>query len=251
MVCAAKVFFIMPQPISPPPMSLTKPACLLTVVLAALHASLLAAGPALAAAPAAAPLPPIPRPAHATPALLKTLAAWDRERAADARRCLQQAARSARQSSYRLRYRVALQHPALHAVQYEVFSDCGGPYPSAQASGATFEVATGARYHPARLYRIGQPAAQAFEYFASSLTPAVAQLVRSRLLEQGGADCEEVLWQLPLERAEAITLGQDSLHIHVPAAQAVQACVPGVELPYELIHDRLDPAEALRLGWRR
>ncbi|MFM7026157.1 MAG: hypothetical protein ACKOWC_08910 [Limnohabitans sp.] len=211
-----------------------------------------AAGPVLAASSAAPAMASIPRPPHVTAALSKALAVWDRERAVDARKCRQEAARNSRQASYRLRYRTVLQQQsALHALQYDVFADCGGPYPTVQARGVAFEVATGARYHPARLYRIGQPSRQAFEGFVSSLSPAVGELVRARLLDAGRAECEDVIRLAPLERAESLSLGQNGLHVHVSAAQAVQACFPPVELPYDLIREHLDPVQAVRLGWRQ
>lgn len=218
----------------------------------------LASGPLWAAPPSPAPAATtatatttIVRPPGATPALLKALSAWDREQALQARQCRQQARRVGRPASYQLRYRVVLHSAALYAVQYQLQTSCGGPYPTVQTGGVSFEVGTGARYHPARLYRIGEPSQQPFEFLATTLYPATSEWVRARLLETGGADCQEFIGQARLNVAETVSLGQNGLLVQVPAPHAVQACFAPVELPYESLRETLDPAEAQRLGWGR
>lgn len=203
---------------------------------------------------------PIPRPQAlpVTSTLTRSLAAWDKEQAQLAKECAKDVAQiKAREKNspisveFNLRYEVLLDSSRIYTVASLLNIYCGGPYPAFVENAVVFDLTTGKRYDPLKLYAISLRGRYGAEF-----RPAIRKMVREALIAERKPiekddDCIPVLQQDEIQMIEkdTIGLGAQGLHVMYAGAHVVQACYGNVVLPYERLQKFLNTKEAKRIHW--
>ena len=209
-------------------------------------------------------VPSIPRPqsAPASKAIAKTLAkslaAWDKQQLAMAKDCAKDVARvNAREkghtlvAEFELRYEVLLDTPQIYSLAQWLNINCIGPYPAFAENAVVFDMATGQRYSPLRLYAITRKGPYGAEF-----RPEIRTLIRQALIAERKPidkddECIQVLKsdEIRLLEDDTLGLGAQGLHVMYAGSHAVQACYGEVVLPYARLKKFLNTQEAKRIHW--
>lgn len=204
-------------------------------------------------------VPSIPRPKSApvSKALADTLAKWDRQQFAQANDCAKEVTQvNAREKTtlvaeFELRYEVLLDTPQIYSVGTRLNIHCIGPYPAFAENAVVFDMATGQRYKPLRLYAITRKGPYGAEF-----RPEIRTLIRQALIAERGPidkddECIQVLKrdEIRLLEEDTLGLGQKGLHVMYSGPHVVQACYGEVVLPYARLKKFLNTQEAKRIHW--
>ncbi len=203
---------------------------------------------------------PIPRPKAlpVTSTLASSLATWDKEQAQLAKECAKDVAQiKAREKNapiaveFNLRYEVLLDSSQIYTVARLLNIYCGGPYPTFAENAVVFDLTTGKRYDPLKLYAISRRGRHGPEF-----RPAIQKMIREALISKRTPikkddDCIPVLLQDDIQMIDkdTIGLGTQGLHVMYAGAHVVQACYGDVVLPYERLKKFLNIQEAKRIHW--
>lgn len=226
---------------------------LLAFLVVALPASVWASKPLIQAFPR-------PKDASAAARVEPIFREIDRTKARNAFDCWKEAKGAIDRASFRrgvgfaydVRYRVLLEDRRFLSVRERTEAYCANPYPSTTTVALTYDLVTGEKYDPLRLYRIGRASAS-----GARAVPEVEVMIVKRTLawldrEGLRAECAEAVTN------EVSTLENGSLGftprglIFLPqVGHAVQGCFGEVILPYQELVEYLDRQEAARVGWMR
>jgi hypothetical protein len=205
-------------------------------------------------------LPPIPFPKSSplSAALKQSLAAWDVEKKNEARSCAKEVAKikahnkhSPVEAGFDLRYEVLLDAPTVYSVAVNLNVYCGGPYPAHSETAVVFDLVTGKRYDPLKLYAIAKKGRYGVEFI-----PPIRAMIRQQLIQGRGVntkddECIQVLKNDDLQLVEdgIVAPRQKGLQIMYSGPHVVQACYGAVVLPYGELKQYLNKQEAARLRW--
>jgi hypothetical protein len=203
----------------------------------------------------------IPRPAHASPRLLKSLARYEASQRALLRECREDVRRSKTRDvsigsrlSFELHYGVLWDSDRYFSVIARRNIFCDGPYIAFSEQGLTFDKVSGRKYDALRLYRLNYPKGRPFP----EIRREVRELIRESLIKARGTaikddDCIGILKQdeISLLDEDTVALTQRGVFVAYSGPHAVQSCYEPVILEYERLRNFLDVAEAKRVGWKR
>lgn len=204
------------------------------------------------------PLIPLPKSSSLSAVLKQSLAAWDVEQKNKARWCAKEVAKikahdkhSPLEAEFDLSYEILLDAPTVYSVAVNLNVYCGGPYPAHSDTAVVFDLTTGKRYDPLKLYAIAKKGRYGYEFI-----PPIRAMIRQQLIQDRGVnskddECIQVLKNDDIKLVEdgIVAPGQKGLQIMHSGPHVVQSCYGSVLLPYGELKRYLNKQEAARLRW--
>ena len=201
---------------------------------------------------------PPPKSLPISAVLKQSLAAWDVEKKNEARWCAKEVAQikahdkhSPLEAGFELHYEVLLDAPTVYSVAVNLNVYCGGPYPVHSETAVVFDLTTGKRYDPLKLYAIAKKGQYGDEFIPPIRTMIRQQLIQDRGVNTKDDECIQVLKDDDIKLVEdgIVAPAQKGLQIMYSGPHVVQGCYGSVLLPYAELKRYLNKQEAARLRW--
>lgn len=97
------------------------------------------------------------------------------------------------EAGFDLRYEVLLDAPTVFSVALNLNVYCGRPYPAHSEAAVVFDLTTGKRYDPLRLYAIAKKGRYGYEFIPSTRAMIRQQLIQDRGVNTKDDVCIQVL----------------------------------------------------------
>lgn len=204
------------------------------------------------------PLIPIPKSFPLSAKLKQSLEVWNVEQKNKAKSCAKEVEKikahdnhSPLEAEFDLRYQVLLDTLTVYSVAVNLNIYCGGPYPAHSDTAVVFDLTTGKRYDPLKLYAIAKKGRYGYEFI-----PPIGVMIRQQLIQNRGVnskddECVQVLKNDEIKLIEdgIVAPSQKGLQIMYSGPHVVQSCYSSVVLPYNELKRYLIKQEASRLLW--
>lgn len=156
---------------------------------------------------------------------------------------------------FHLSYEVIWKGDRFYTMASLLNINCAGPHEGFSERLLNFDLVTGFKYDPLRLYRLIK---RSKRYPEGMIKPEVREMIREELLKARGSaqedqSCIDVLKgdDIKFFDDDPVALTEAGLRIVYRGPRVVQACYELVVIPYGRLRRFLDPREARRIGWNR
>lgn len=190
---------------------------------------------------------PLPAPQSPSPGRAKVITQLAQRSAAIRKEARECAGPAPQQAEFTSQVAVLLDTASVYSLEVIGEDYCpGAAHPNTWQYGLTYDLTTGRRYNPLKLYAIGSQVQGGMV----RLAPAAAQRVKAVLLRRAEPECRTAVAEQLADVGMSLGLSLRGLNIYFDAPHVVQACFPPITLPYGQIRAFLNPHEAARLRWR-